>query len=235
MENGLPKKNIAAIFLAHLNPLTISHEKIIKNLLQSYIVYVYPVIFLKNGKEINTKSFPFSYEIRKQMILDSFSNYKNNILVFDDYCFTSPYVRYFPPFLSPAFKKLKNNILSKIREPKYFTYTGDKAERILLKIFGFNPIKANRQIISSTNVKNLLYQSALSSCSQNSDASSFFPLSTSSLPKSGFTNNINWNNFVSLTVADIIKKNWDIVKYFAESKDETIRVMGMKFPKDGFI
>lgn len=237
MENGSLKKNAAAIFLAHLNPLTLSHEKIIKNLLQNYVVYVYPVIFLKDGEEVNTRSFPFSYDLRKQMILKCFSNYENNIFVFDDYCFTSPYIRYFPPFLSSAFKKLKKNILSNICEPEYFTYTGDKAERILLKAFGFNPIKANRQIISSTNVKNLLYQTALSSNSCNPNMpQSFYPLRASdSLSESDFANEVNWNDFVSLPVANIIKKNWGIVKHFAESKDETIRIMGMKFPKDGFI
>ena len=73
MEKNTNKTKIAAIFLAHLNPLTLSHEKIIDNLLvQNYKVYVFPVRFIKNQTEVTTRSFPFSFEIRKQMILESF-------------------------------------------------------------------------------------------------------------------------------------------------------------------
>ena len=43
MEKSINKKNTAAIFLAHLNPLTLSHEKIIRNLLKDYNVYIFPV------------------------------------------------------------------------------------------------------------------------------------------------------------------------------------------------
>lgn len=43
MEKSINKTNTAAIFLAHLNPLTLSHEKIIQNLLRNYKVYIFPV------------------------------------------------------------------------------------------------------------------------------------------------------------------------------------------------
>lgn len=222
MEKNTRKKNTAAIFLAHLNPLTLSHEQIIRNLLQDYRVYVYPVQFLKNKREINTRSFPFSFEIRKQMVLESFDHHED-VCVMDDYAFLSPYIQYFPPFISPSFKKLKNNIVSNILEHDFITYTGDKYERILLKIFGFRPVKANRQVISSTNVKNLLYKEAISS--SNATALS----SKSEIPS------VNWNSFVSPKVDEIIKKNWHIVEHFSNSADETIRILGMKFPKYGFI
>jgi hypothetical protein len=215
------ERKTAAIFLAHVNPLTISHEAIIRNLLQNYSVYVFPVRFLKNDVEINTRSFPFSYEIRKQMILESF-DYNENIHVIGDYAFRSPYVQYFPPFISPAFKRLKDKIIFNIKENSYITYTGDRAERILLSLFGFNPIKANRQIISSTNVKNLLYNSVIR---QNDLDSS----------NDSQNNNFNWLDFVSPKVGEVIMKNWETIKNFSISKDETIRVMGMKFPKNGFI
>ena len=215
------ERKTAAIFLAHINPLTISHEAIIQNLLQNYQVYVFPVRFLKNESEINTRSFPFSYEIRKQMILESF-DYDENIHVLGDYAFSSPYIRYFPPFVSPAFKKLRNKIIFNIRENSFITYTGDRAERILLSIFGFNPVKANRQVVSSTNVKNLLYDSVIR---QNY-------LDHSSSPR---PDNLKWNDFVSPKVREVIMKNWDTIKTFSVSKDETVRVMGMKFPKKGFI
>ena len=47
-------------FSADFNPLTISHEKIIQSLLENYKVYIFPVRFLKNNREINTRSFLFS-------------------------------------------------------------------------------------------------------------------------------------------------------------------------------
>ncbi|MBA3749526.1 MAG: hypothetical protein H0X03_01255 [Nitrosopumilus sp.] len=218
MEKSINKKNIAAIFLAHLNPLTLSHEKIIKELLQDYKVYIFPVRFLKNKKEVMTRSFPFSFEVRKQMILESF-DYEKNICVLGDYIFSSPYVKYFSTFFTPPFHKLKKNIIFKVRESNFITYTGDRAERVLLKLFGFNPVQGTRQIISSTNVKNLLYQSAIYSKSLT------------------IHNNLDlkWEDFVSPKVGDIIRKNWHIVEHFSNTPDKTIRIFGMKFPKDGFI
>ncbi len=215
------EKKIAAIFLAHINPLTVSHESIIRNLLQNYSVYIYPVRFLKDGIEVNTRSFPFSYEIRKQMILESF-NYHKNIHVLGDYAFLSPYIQYFPPFVSPAFKRLKNKIILNIQENSFITYTGDRAERVLLSLFGFNPVKANRQVVSSTNVKNLLYKSVLSTENLNPNEESQ-------------SNDLKWHEYVSPKVGQVIENNWETIKNFSITKDETIRVMGMKFPKNGFI
>ena len=218
MGKSKSKKSTIAIFLAHLNPLTLSHEKIIQSLLNDYTVYVFPVRFLKNNEEVTTRSFPFSFEIRKQMIQESFG-YDENIFVLEDYAFVSPYIKYFPPFFSPPFQKLRKNIISNLRGSDFIAYTGDRAERVLLKIFGFNPIQANRQMISSTDVKNLLYRSALS---------------YKTLSGSNYLD-LEWNNFVSPKVGEIIKKNWNIVEHFSNSGDNTIRVCGMKFPKDGFI
>jgi hypothetical protein len=215
------EKKIAAIFLAHINPLTISHETIIKNLLQNYSVYIFPVRFLKNNLEVNTRSFPFSYEIRKQMILESF-DFDEDIHVHGDYAFHSPYLQYFPPFVSPAFKKLRSKIMINIQENSFITYTGDRAERVLLSLFGFKPVKANRQVISSTNVKNMLYNSVVHEDELSTDT--------------GYNqDDMRWNDFVSPKVVEVIKKNWDTIRTFSISKDETIRVMGMKFPKNGFI
>ena len=139
MEKGINKKNTAAIFLAHLNPLTLSHEEIIQKLLENYIVYIFPVRFFKNKKEMTTRSFPFSFEIRKQMILESF-DYDENIRIMEDYTFFSPYIKYLlPPLISLSSQKLRKNIISSIKESTFITYTGDRIERILLKIFGFKP------------------------------------------------------------------------------------------------
>ena len=156
--------------------------------------------------EINTRSFPFSYEIRKQMILESF-NYHKNIHVLGDYAFLSPYIQYFPPFVSPAFKRLKNKIILNIRENSFITYTGDRAERVLLSLFGFNPVKANRQVISSTNVKNLLYKSVLS---------------TENLyPNEGSKNNdLKWHEYVSPKVGQVIEDNWNCLLYTSDAADD---------------
>jgi hypothetical protein len=217
MEKSTNKTKIAAIFLAHLNPLTLSHEKIICDLLQNYEVYVFPVRFIKNQKEITTRSFPFSFEIRKQMILESFE-YNKNIHVLGDYAFISPYVKYFSPFFTPPFLKLKQKIIFNVQEPEFITYTGDRAERLILKLFGFNPIQANRQVISSTNVKKLLYRSAL-----NQKASS----GSKDL-------DLKWNDLVSPKVRDIIRTNWSVIERYSGADDKTMRIFGMKFPKDGF-
>ena len=34
--------------------------------------------------------------------------------------------------------------------------------------------------------------------------------------------------------SEIIKKNWSIVEGFASSEDKTMRVLGMKFPREGY-
>jgi hypothetical protein len=36
-------------------------------------------------------------------------------------------------------------------------------------------------------------------------------------------------------VADLIEHNWQIVEKFARSSDSTLRVLGMKIPKEGFV
>ena len=55
------------IYLAHLNPVTNAHIEIINDLLKNKDqIVVMPVRFLKQEEEINSKSFPFTYEIRKK-------------------------------------------------------------------------------------------------------------------------------------------------------------------------
>jgi len=39
---------------------------------------------------------------------------------------------------------------------------------------------------------------------------------------------------VPTSVAEIISENWETVKKFALAEDLTIRIAGMKFPKDGY-
>ena len=44
----------------------------------------------------------------------------------------------------------------------------------------------------------------------------------------------DWEKYVPETVAKIINKNWKIVEGFASSEDKTMRVLGMKFPREGY-
>ena len=63
-----------AIYLAHLNPVTNAHAEIIRDLSKTDKVVVMPVRFLNKEKEINSKSFPFSFELRKQMLESVFGD-----------------------------------------------------------------------------------------------------------------------------------------------------------------
>ncbi|HEY6668878.1 MAG TPA: hypothetical protein VI033_06950, partial [Candidatus Nitrosopolaris sp.] len=90
----------AAAILAHINPLTNSHVDIISHFQKDYNIYIFPVRFLKDGKEINTKSFPFPYELRKAMLESVFPKVPN-LTISPDYTFFSPFIKYLPPLISP--------------------------------------------------------------------------------------------------------------------------------------
>ena len=113
-----------AIYLAHLNPLTNAHVDIIKELKKKDEVVIMPVRFLVQEKEINSKSFPFSFEVRKKMIESVFGNSVN---ISSNYTFHAPFKKYFPPLISPKSWSLRKEILNGIQDD-YYTYTGDKAE-----------------------------------------------------------------------------------------------------------
>lgn len=197
----------AALYLAHLNPMTKAHESIISSLLQDYRVYVFPVRFLKGEQEVNTRSFPFSFEQRKQMAESVFGN---SITVLPDYTFYAPFSKYLPPLLSSRSWELRNQIVSQVKEEKFVSYTGDKAERLMLKVYRLNPLKADRLEISATSVKEMLYSQAAGNEGEE------------------------WRDKVPAPVVQIIKKNWDVVERYAKAEDGTKRVMGMKFPSDGY-
>ncbi len=195
------------MYLGHLNPMTKAHESIISTLKQGYHVYVFPARFIKDGKEINTKSFPFSYELRKSMIDSVF---RDSVSVLPDYTFHAPFSKYLPPLLSSRSWKLRNQIMAQVKEEKFVSYTGDKAERTMLKIYGLHPLKASRLEISASTVKEELYRQAL----EGGDEA--------------------WRSKVPEQVIDIIKSNWNVVDKFAKMDDSTIKVMGMKFPREGY-
>ena len=194
-----------AIYLAHLNPLTNAHVDIIKELEKTDEVVIMPVRFLVQEKEINSKSFPFSFEVRKKMIESVFGN---SVKISSNYTFHAPFKKYFPPLISPKSWSLRKEILNDIQDD-YYTYTGDKAEGLMLKLYRLKPKIGTRRELSASSVKNDMYTAASGTESK-------------------------WEKDVPEQVSEIIKDNWDIVTNFATSEDHTMRVAGMKFPKEGY-
>jgi hypothetical protein len=80
-------------------------------------------------------------------------------------------------------------------------------------IYRFHPIKANRLPISATQVKEDIYAQAVN--------------------KKEFKNS-RWKEKIPIPVIKIIEDNWNIVEKFANQKDETLKIVGVKFPKKGF-
>ena len=198
----------AIIYLAHLNPMTNAHKSIILKLKKDYRVYVFPVRFIKDGQEVNTKSLPFSYPLRKQMIESVFGD---SVVVLPDYTFYAPYSKYMPPLLSLRSWELRNQIITQINEARFVSYTGDKAERLMLKAYRLNPLKADRLEISASSIRAKLYSQVVDGKSDE-----------------------EWRRKVPEPVTQIIKKNWNIVDKFARMEDSTAKVMGMKFPQEGY-
>ena len=237
-------ENIAALYLAHLNPVTNAHEKIISQLAEHYHVYVFPVVFLKEGREINTKTFPFPYELRRKMLLSLFDGH-DNIDILPNYNFVSPFIKYLPPILSPYSWSIRNEILRDVLEDRFISYTGDTAERIALRFYNLHPIKAKRLEISSSNVKELLYREAV----ENLGNDEFNKNLKNGFDHSDRYNNRNyykgediedaskesWQKMVPKTIINIICENWVIVEKFAQSVDKTIKIFGMKFPTEGIL
>jgi hypothetical protein len=195
-----------ALYLAHLNPVTNAHVEIINELKKNAdIVKVMPVVFKSGDIEINSKSFPFNYKLRKDMLNEIFGN---SISVTDDYTFFSPFKKYMPPLLSPNSWKLRNQILRGV-EGEFFSYTGDRAEGYMLKLYRLKPKVGHRKELSANAVKQKLYDSALG---KDSD----------------------WKKDVPVSVIRIIEDNWGIIMKFAIDEDKTTRILGMKFPKEGW-
>ena len=188
-----------------MNPVTNAHVEIIEELKKENKVVVMPVRFLNGEKEVNSKSFPFNFEIRKKMIESVFGD---SVLISPNYTFYAPFKKYFPPLISPKSWSLRKQILRGI-ENGYFTYTGDKAEGLMLKLYRLNPKVGTRKLVSATNVKNEMYA--------NSEGK-----------------NSEWKKFVPVNVAKIIIENWQIIEKFASAEDMTKRIAGMKFPKEGY-
>ena len=185
--------------------MTNSHVEIIEEQKKENKVVVMPVRFLNEKKEINSKSFPFNFETRKKMIESVFGN---SVTISSNYTFFVPFKKYFPPLISLKSWSLRKKILQGI-DDDYFTYTGDKAEGLMLKLYRLNPKVGNRKLVSATSVKNEMY-----AATQGAKSS--------------------WEKYVPSSVAKIINENWETVKKFASGEDKTVRIAGMKFPKEGY-
>jgi hypothetical protein len=195
-----------ALYLAHLNPVTNAHVEIIKELKkEADIVKVMPVIFKYENREVNSKSFPFNFETRKKMLEAIFGD---SIKITDDYAFLAPFKKYLPPLVRRKSWKLRKQILNGV-EGDYFSYTGDKAEGYMLKLYRLNPKIGERKSLSAASVKEKLYDSVLEKKS-------------------------NWKEDVPEQIVSIIEEEWKTVEKFADQEDQTTRIVGMKFPKEGY-
>ncbi len=197
---------ITALYLAHLNPLTNAHVEIISELKkEADIVKVMPVVFRDDDREINSKSFPFNFKTRKKMLISVF---EDSIQITDDYAFLAPFKKYLPPLVRSRSWKLKKQILQGV-EGDYFSYTGDKAEGYMLKMYRLKPKLGKRKSLSASSVKEKLFDAALGKES-------------------------TWKNDVPESIIKIIEEEWKTVEKFANMEDKTTRVLGMKFPKEGY-
>ncbi|MBA4447386.1 MAG: hypothetical protein H2B07_00620 [Nitrosopumilaceae archaeon] len=197
---------ITALYLAHLNPVTKAHVEIIEELKKDAdVVKVMPVVFKDGENEINSKSFPFNFKTRKKMLESVFGD---SIQITDDYAFFAPFKKYMPPLLSPKSWQLRKQILRGV-EGEYFSYTGDKAEGYMLKIYRLKPKVGERKSLSAASVKEKLYDAALGKKS-------------------------SWKEDVPENIAKVIEDDWETIEKFADLEDMTTRVAGMKFPKEGW-
>jgi len=194
------------LYLAHLNPLTNAHIENINQLKEEAdTLKVMPVIFHLGEREVTSKSFPFNFEVRKKMIESVFDN---SVLITDDYTFEAPFKKYLPPLLSLKSWKLRKRILKGVKG-NYYSYTGDKAEGYMLKLYRLKPKIGERRSLSAASVKEKMYDTVLGGKS-------------------------DWKTDVPESVGKIIEENWDVIEKYSKLDDKTKRVLGMKFPIEGW-
>lgn len=166
---------------------------------------VMPVIFKYEDREVNSKSFPFNFETRKKMLESIFGD---SIKITDDYAFLAPFKKYLPPLVRRKSWKLRKQILNGV-EGDYFSYTGDKAEGYMLKMYRLKPKIGERKSLSAASVKEKLYDAVLEK-------------------------NSNWKEDVPKEIVKIIEDEWETIEKYSSGEDMTTRVVGMKFPKEGW-
>ncbi len=164
-----------------------------------------PVIFKLGEKEVTSKSFPFNFEIRKKMIESVFGD---SVLITEDYTFDAPFKKYLPPLLSLKSWKLRKKILAGVKG-EYYSYTGDKAEGYMLKLYRLKPRVGERKTLSAASVKEKMYDAVVDKKSE-------------------------WEEDVTEGVKKIIEDHWQIIEKYSKLEDKTRRVLGMKFPIEGW-
>jgi hypothetical protein len=186
--------------------LTNAHIEIINQLKEEAdTLKVMPVIFMLGEKEVTSKSFPFNFEVRKKMVESVFGD---SVLITDDYTFDAPFKKYLPPLLSLKSWKLRKRILTGVKGD-YYSYTGDKAEGYMLKLYRLKPKIGERRSISAASVKEKMYDAVLDGKS-------------------------DWKTDIPESVGKIIEENWDVIEKYSKLEDKTRRVLGMKFPIEGW-
>jgi len=186
--------------------LTNAHIEIINQLKEEAdTLKVMPVIFKLGEKEVTSKSFPFNFEVRKKMVESVFGD---SVLITDDYTFDAPFKKYLPPLISLKSWKLRKKILAGVKGD-YYSYTGDKAEGYMLKLYRLKPKIGERRSISSSSVKEKMYDAILDGKS-------------------------DWKTDIPESVERIIEENWDVIEKYSKLEDKTRRVLGMKFPIEGW-
>lgn len=186
--------------------MTNAHIEIINQLKkEGDIVKVMPVIFMLGKKEVTSKSFPFRFDVRKKMIESVFGD---SVEITEDYTFEAPFKKYLPPLLSLKSWKLRKKILTGVKG-EYYSYTGDKAEGYMLKLYRLKPKIGERRSLSAASVKEKMYDET-------------------------FGKKTDWREDVPEKVAKIIEENWQEVEKYAKLEDKTRRVLGMKFPIEGW-
>lgn len=164
-----------------------------------------PVIFRLGEKEVTSKSFPFNFEVRKKMIESVFGD---SVLITEDYTFDAPFKKYLPPLLSLKSWKLRKKILTGVKGD-YYSYTGDKAEGYMLKLYRLKPKIGERRSLSAASVKEKMYGTVVGKKS-------------------------DWRADVPKGVGKIIDDNWHVIEKYSKLEDKTRRVLGMKFPLEGW-
>jgi len=238
-----------ALYLAHLNPVTNAHVEIISDLKGAAgTVKVMPVVFRdRDHNEVNSRSFPFSFECRREMLESVFGD---SIAISDDYTFYAPFKRYMPPLLSPMSWRLRGQILRGVESRRYFSYTGDRAEGYMLRLYRLKPRVGTRRPVSAASVKERMYGAALAEGGIGSDRG---PDDSPDDDTNDHSSNDHdgtdtgggrgagpeevrapggWESDVPEQVERIIRREWDVVRRFAGAEDMTTRILGMKFPKE---
>ena len=90
-----------------------------------------------------------------------------------------------------------------------FFKSGDKADGYMLKLYRLKPKVGERRSLSAASVKERMYDAISGGKS-------------------------DWKTDVPESVGKIIEENWDVIEKYSRLEDKTRRVLGMKFPIEGW-